>query len=517
MIELFVNGLHSISYPEGILANQHNGDAILLPTSCIVTAQVNGTWELTLDHPLDEEGRWQYIQQNNILRVPSHNGIQLFRIKRVEKNDDSIHAQADPIFFDSANDCFLLDVRPTSKTGQAALTDILTNAKYSGVSNITKTSTAYYIRKNAMEAINGSDDSSFLNRWGGEIEYDNLTIKINRRLGADNGVLVRTGKNLPKNGLRYTADISNVINRIIPLAFNGYKMSGASPWVDTARGPGEIVHAAVISFENIRLASDNGYSAGQTVPSYITNCADQAALDTALQAAATDYFTKTNCSLPYVTLEADIAVLQALDEYREFEVLEEIGLGDTIHVYDRRLGVGVDRTAEGNPLYSPVPARVMEIEWDCIRNRASAIKARSENDRTSFSGASEVVGSEEPQKDSGTYVYKSGGTVSNFESGTTWQNVMTLTVPPGSWVYFVTVGFSSNATGRRAACLSTSATGSQTGWNVLAIERANSGAYTVLRFGFPIQTDTEQTFYINAYQNSGSALSVYPRIHGIKI
>lgn len=379
MIEVFEYSTHPNVYPN------NNGDAILLPISCVVNAQLNGTWELKIEHPLDDEGRWQYLHYGNILRVPSHNGKQLFRIRAYDQTDESVIATADPIFYDAGNDCFLNDVRPTVATGQQALTAILApNNRYTGVSDITRTSTAYYIRKNAMEAINGSDDNSFLNRWGGEIEYDNLTIRVMRRIGAANGVLVRTGKNLPRNGLKFTVDGSNTINRIVPLAYNGHGMTTSPAYVDVVLPPNAIRRTGVITFENIRLASDTGYGEGETIPDYITVCADQTALNAALQTAAENYFTETRCYENRVTMDVDIAVLQSLDEYKDFTALEQIGLGDTVYVFNKRMGIGWYPGAAQE--YEPQPVRVTEIEWDCIMNRASRIKARTTDSRTTIAG-----------------------------------------------------------------------------------------------------------------------------------
>ena len=377
MIELFdYYNYYNLPYPN------NNGDVILQPISCTVTAQVNGTWQLKISHPLDEEGRWTHIIMNSVLRVPSHNGKQYFRIKHTEKTDATIEATADPIFFDAGNDCFLMDVRPTSKTGQQALTAILApNNKYTGVSNIATVSTSYYVRKNAMEAINGSDENSFLNRWGGEIEYDNFTIKVNTRIGSDNGVQIRTGKNLPRNGLKMVVDITNTINRIVPLAYNGHGMSGGTPWVDAIIPAGVPIRTGVITFENIRLASDTGYGEGETIPDYITICADQAALDTALTDAANNYYTETHCAESRVDIDAEVAVLQALEEYKGFTGLETIGLGDTLYLYNKNMDINAQ------------PVRVMELEWDCIRNVAKRIIARTSTSRTTTSSETVTVGS----------------------------------------------------------------------------------------------------------------------------
>lgn len=379
MIEVFEYSVHPGVYPS------NNGDAILQPISCVVKAQLNGTWELQIEHPLDEEGRWQYLHYGNILRVPSHNGKQLFRIRTYDQTDETVVATADPIFYDAGNDCFLDDIRPTAVNGQVALGMILTpNDRYRSESDITKVTTSYYVRKNAMEAINGSDDNSFLNRWGGEIEYDNLTIRVMQRIGADNGVLVRTGKNLPRNGLKFTVDGSNTINRIVPLAYNGHGRTTTPAYVDAIIPANALRRTGVITFENIRLASDTGYGEGETIPDYITVCANQTELNAALKTAAENYFTESHCDENRITMDVDIAVLQSLDEYKDFTALEQIGLGDTVYVFNKRMGIGwYPGTLQE---YNPRPVRVTEIEWDCILNRASRIKARTTDSRTTVSG-----------------------------------------------------------------------------------------------------------------------------------
>lgn len=104
-------------------------------------------------------------------------------------------------FFPEQRDCFLLDIRPTDKNGQDAL-DLMTapNHKYQAKSDIKTLSTAYYQMKNLIEAINGSDENSFVNRWGGEILYDNYNVTIDERVGGDYGVEVLYGKNIVKDG-----------------------------------------------------------------------------------------------------------------------------------------------------------------------------------------------------------------------------------------------------------------------------------------------------------------------------
>ena len=96
----------------------HNGDMTLLPEECSVHVVLNGEWTATLEHPIDDEGRWKYINDNAVVKMPSFNGEQLFRIKNKEKRDSGVSAELTPIFLDAKEDCFLLDVRPTEKNGQ---------------------------------------------------------------------------------------------------------------------------------------------------------------------------------------------------------------------------------------------------------------------------------------------------------------------------------------------------------------------------------------------------------------
>lgn len=47
-----------------------NGLAILMPTSCEVSEQAGGEYELEMVHPCDEWGKWQYLTTDSIIRVP---------------------------------------------------------------------------------------------------------------------------------------------------------------------------------------------------------------------------------------------------------------------------------------------------------------------------------------------------------------------------------------------------------------------------------------------------------------
>ena len=57
-------------YPADCTDFSTNGAGTLLPQSCTVTETLNGEYELTLVHPIDEHGKWRRLMEGCILRAP---------------------------------------------------------------------------------------------------------------------------------------------------------------------------------------------------------------------------------------------------------------------------------------------------------------------------------------------------------------------------------------------------------------------------------------------------------------
>lgn len=336
---------------------ENNGDITLEPSSATVHAILNGTWEAELDHPIDQKGKWKEIVEEAVIKMPSFNGNQLFRIKRIEKSDSGVTAILEPIFMDAMNDCFLVDVRPTIKNGQEALDMMMaSNEKYSGESNIVTTATAYYQFKNLIEAINGDDENAFTKRWGGEILYDNFHIHVDDHIGSDHGVELRYGKNIPQNGMSEDVDISSVITRIYPKAYNGYTMTD-NGYVDSPIADNyPIIKAATMTFSNVKMREDEQEDDEENG---VIICDTQAELDTALTQRCNEQYS-AGLDKPKVTISADMVLLKDTIQYKDYEVLENVSLGDTIHCINNHLGIVTD-------------ARVIELEYDCLRKTVSSV------------------------------------------------------------------------------------------------------------------------------------------------
>lgn len=338
-------------------AYDKNGDMSLTPSSASVHVILNGSWEADIEHPVDEDGRWRYIVEGTVVKMPSFNGEQLFRIKKKEKSDSGVTATMEPIFYDAKDDCWLTDIRPTEKDGQQAL-DIITapNKKYTGRSNITVISTAYYEYMNLMEAINGNNDNSFINRWGGEILFDNFTVVIDEQIGGDYGVDLRYGKNLPVDGLTDEVDIRGVVTRIYPKAYNGYTMSDDG-YVDSPLiNHYPTVKCATMTFEDVKMRADaqeDDEENGTIV------CDTQEELDAALTEKCQDQY-NGGVDKPKVTITADMVLLKDTEQYAEYQMLEDVSLGDTIHCHNQHLDITTD-------------ARVVELEYNSILKKVESV------------------------------------------------------------------------------------------------------------------------------------------------
>ena len=322
---------------------QRNGDITLTPLSCIFEMGLDGISQVELSHEYDDLGRWEYLVNDNVIAAPTpYSDKQLFRIYNRVKGDDEVTVYARHIYYDNLTNV-LIDTRPTLKTGQEALNIIFSGTKFKGHSDITTVNTAYYVRKNIVAAIAGDDENSFINRWGGEMLYDNYDIYVMRQLGEDKGVRAEFGHNL--TGIEENISTEETITRIIPVAYNGYTLEGSKPWVDSPKiGDYAEIKAGVIEFSEIKLQED----CSQDEKGY----ANLTELRKALVKACNDEF-KKGIDEPTVNYTVNMVELAETVEYRDYKQLENVRIGDTITCKHRKIKV-------------EAKARCIRLKWNCL-------------------------------------------------------------------------------------------------------------------------------------------------------
>lgn len=355
-------------YVQGNTDYEKNGDLVLFPSLCEITQILNGSWMLELELPVVGNNHL-LVKENCVISAPAPNGTtQLFRIYEVVRNETYIIAYAMPIFMQAAYDCFLTDVRPTNRTGQQALDILMAGTQYSGSSDISSVNTAYYINKTLIEALQSDDDNSFLNRWGGEVYYNNFQITINERIGADNGMKAKFGWNLA--GMQQRVNMQNVVTRIVPIAYNGYSLPSPG-YVDSPKiNDYPFVRVRVIKYDDIRLQED---VTGTDMEGYATLAELQQALTERAQAEF-----EAGIDLPEISYTVNIVDLSKTEQYKDVSDLVKVNLGDTVHCENERLGIETE-------------ARCTELIWDCIHERVKELKLGQYEDY--FTKISSVVNS----------------------------------------------------------------------------------------------------------------------------
>lgn len=209
---------------------QNNGLAILMPSACETTEDLNGMWSATLTHPIDPEGRWRYILQNNILKI---NG-QLFTIKSYSINrngsEKTVSCYAEHIWYQQADGWIFPDLGYlVGRSGQYALLAIKNMTYYhadpqaheviydfQGHSDIEWNTDPENIVLWVMDVGDGVTpidamigDSGLIAQKGGELYRDNFYFSINARKedARDDAFDIRIGKNL--TGIRQNIDTTS--------------------------------------------------------------------------------------------------------------------------------------------------------------------------------------------------------------------------------------------------------------------------------------------------------------------
>lgn len=280
---------------------------------------------------LDSDGLWKEIEQECILKVRLDYGQEIFRIASIRRNRRDIEVIARQITIAETVNLWLDDVRPTDTNGQGALSWLLTNAI--GVkeifvnSDITITSTAYYMRTNMYNAIHSSDNS-FMARWGGEVQRRGYNLTINSKIGTDRGVSIRSRKNL--TGFEDDTDINKLVTRIKPVGFGGITIDGYvdSPLINNyAR-----VYTLEVKYDDVKVISENDSEGYETLADAQAELIRRAKLE----------FSQNHADELRADYRINFVFLDQTEEYKgEYEVLERVYLGDTVSVHVDKLNVDI--------------------------------------------------------------------------------------------------------------------------------------------------------------------------------
>lgn len=303
--------------------------------SCYVTEELNGQYELEMTYPVTGR-RFKDIKNRCLIycKPDPYRAGQPFRIYRITKPlNGVVTIYAQHISYDLAG----IPVRGFSASSlSGALAGLVSNAVienpftfWTDISSDTDFSVSV---PSKCRSLLGGSEGSILDTYGGEYEWDVMTVRLRSHRGQNNGVRIAYGKNL--TDISQDENISNLVTGIV-----GY-------WTSS---DGEVVEGPVVN-------AQGAYNFSRITPVDFSSDFEEQPTPEQLEEISQQYITKNGIGVPEVSINVSWVQLEQYSGYEGLSLLERVSLGDTVTVEFPALGV--DATA-----------RVVKTKYDALRNR----------------------------------------------------------------------------------------------------------------------------------------------------
>lgn len=332
-----------------LVTDTTNGLGRIDPISCLVTEELNGIYECEFTI-LSTDKHFGDLSVGGIVKVPVNEAgnEQMFRIYYISKPmNEVVEVKCQHISYDLNK----VPVAPFSATGSVEakngmLSHIMVNSPFTMTTDIENTTSEFVldIPRSFRECLGGYE-GSLLDTFRGEYEYDNLTVRMLGRRGADNGVRIAYGKNL--TDFTQEENNENVYTSVL-----GYAV------VNDVTYTGNVFHKITSTYPKVKIVDFSG--------DYSSEGGEGASIPTIeeLTAKAQQYANRNSIEVPKVNISISFVPLYQTEEYKNIAPLERVSLGDTVHVYFDKLDVEAS-------------SRVIKTVWNSNLNRYDSVELGS--------------------------------------------------------------------------------------------------------------------------------------------
>lgn len=320
-------------------SSQTNGLGRLNAISCKVSEERNGLYEAELSVFIDDE-HFSLLSVGSVLKIMTNEGTQLFRVYQITKPMNGVcSVYAHHVTYDLNK----APVLPFTATGSAnslngLVSHLVTSYEFNVFTDIVNPTSTFTLQepKYFRECLGGYQ-GSILDVFGGEYEWDNLTVKLLAHRGSDNGVQIRYGKNM--TDVEQETNIENMYTAVLGFAtVDDVTTTGSLQTIV----PGSAPKTLILDFSN-------EFESGDTVTDVI--------IDNLAQA----YIASHDLSTPKISIDVSFVALAETDQYKEIAPLEHVKLCDTVHVYFEKLGIEAS-------------AKVIKTEYDSLNERLTSVE-----------------------------------------------------------------------------------------------------------------------------------------------
>lgn len=340
-------------------------------TNCLVTEELSGTggaYEIEFDCPVDDKHYNDLRVGRQIAVAVSDGTIQPFRINSISRPISgvvTVHG------YHRTYDTKRITVMP-SHTAPRSPAELWSYVKTGGgglgenpftfTSEITDQKVFQIDKPVTLQQLIGGDDPSMIYIYGGELEFDQLAIKLLQRRGENRGVTVRYAKNMTD---MVAVEESEPYAAIVPYANgnNGGVVTGYGAIVEALLVAGDydvsiegdtlVINSAGARIEGDTLVLES--TAFGVVPVDVSEYLEGNPTSIQVTAAGIQWL---NENKPWATIK-ELSV-SFIHSSANTDPLRKVLLGDTVSVWHEDIGV----TEE---------LRVVKTVWDVIAERYESI------------------------------------------------------------------------------------------------------------------------------------------------
>ena len=343
--------------------------------SCEVSNSINGVPELNLTYPTTGVHANEIGERCVIVADENHNlKGQAFVVRTIDKSTPGtmrIYAIQLAVYYVESTG---LEPFTASRLADAIrdMPNYMTNSIPVRVTATLGSSKAFnHSAPSSVKMAMGGMEGSLLDTYGGEWNFYRIDAVLVSRKGDDYGVVIRWGKNLQK--LDTTIDWTGTYTGIYP-----YWVSFEDKHVVQMTNP---VYS-LGTFDHTRILMMDLSTEFQEEPT-----------EAQLLAYVTAYATRNNLVNPKISWDVKLKELRGTPEYEDVALLENVSLGDTVHIFLKPFNVNAS-------------ARIVSAKYDVLREQyndltvgsvraslASTMAAQAEEtEKAAVAGAEGVMG-----------------------------------------------------------------------------------------------------------------------------
>lgn len=180
----------------------------------VIYQKANSEYYLKFRYPIDRFGVWKNLTCEIVLKADDARGVQLFRIKKINKINGYIRVYAKHIT-DDINFIEVNQLNVTNATGKRVMTalagSIVGESRFVFDSDIATMHTLNLSDTTAGDILS-KDKRSIIGQWGGELVRNNFLINLKARGGVDTEILFMNKKNVKNQDNSISTE--NLITRL---------------------------------------------------------------------------------------------------------------------------------------------------------------------------------------------------------------------------------------------------------------------------------------------------------------